>query len=402
MKILLVCQYFYPEQFRVNDICFALVKNGYEVTVLTGLPNYPSGTIDKKYRWFKKRKEMINGATVIRSSLIGRGKSTKRRLVLNYLSFVIAASIKALYMKKNFDLILVYQLSPVTMAIPGILLKKITKKPLIIYCHDLWPESLVARGILDDSRVYHFVLKISQWIYKSADEIFTSSKMFEQYFKEVIGIEKEVKYLPVYAESLFENIESQERQSDETNLVFAGNISEMQSIETIIFAANILKNESNILFHIVGDGSSKSKCEALSKELGLKNVIFHGKYPVTEMPRFYSMADAFLVTLKANKVISYTLPNKVQSYMAAGKPIIGAIDGETNLVIKEADCGLCVNAEDSEGLARVIKQFVCDKDKHQYYGENAKKYYDNNFSKKIYIMKINALLQEAIEQRRRK
>ncbi len=112
------------------------------------------------------------------------------------------------------------------------------------------------------------------------------------------------------------------------------------------------------------------------------------------------MADAFLVTLKANKVISYTLPNKVQSYMAAGKPIIGAIDGETNLVIKEADCGLCVNAEDSESLARAIKQFVCDKDKHQYYGENAKKYYDNNFSKKMYIMKINALLQEAIEQRR--
>jgi glycosyltransferase involved in cell wall biosynthesis len=395
MKILVVCQYFYPEQFRVNDICFELVKEGHDITVLTGLPNYPRGVVEEKYKGLKNRTEMINGVKVVRSWLFGRGEGTKR-LVANYLSFALSSTFKSLFLRKDFDLILVYQLSPVTMALPGILLKKLTKKPLVLYCHDLWPESIASAGISSDSKIYSILLKLSKWIYKKADYIFTSSKLFEEYFKGTLNVQKEFTHLPVYAEALFENINPVRKENDSINLVFAGNIGEMQSVETIIYAARELKYDRNIKFHIVGDGSSRIKCEDLAKQLELDNVTFHGQFPVTEMPRFYEMADAFLVTLKANKAISYTLPNKVQSYMAAGKPIIGSIDGETAIVISEADCGYCSPAEDSEKLARNIRKFADEKEKHLSYGQNAREFYDENFSKTKYLNKLNSLFKKII------
>jgi glycosyltransferase involved in cell wall biosynthesis len=396
MKILVVCQYFYPEQFRVNDICFELVREGHDVTVLTGLPNYPSGIVEKKYKGFKNRNEEINGVKVIRSWLLGRGKGSKK-LAANYLSFAVSSTFKALFIKRDFDLILVYQLSPVTMAIPGILLKKLTKKPLILYCHDLWPESIASAGISLESKIYSVLLILSKWVYNNANEIFTSSKLFEDYFKNTLNVQKKITHLPVYAETLFENIKQVRNENENINLVFAGNIGEMQSVETIINAAKELKGDQNIYFHIVGDGSSKTKCEELVNQLELNNVFFHGKHPVSEMPRFYGMADAFLVTLKANKVISYTLPNKVQSYMAAGKPIIGSIDGETQIVINESNCGYCSPAEDSIALANNIRKFAKEKEKHFDYGQNARKYYDNNFSKKKYMVRLNNLLTKILQ-----
>lgn len=395
MKIFVVCQYFYPEQFRVNDICFELAKEGHEVTVLTGLPNYPSGIIDEKYTWLKNQNEEINGVKVIRSWLIGRGKGTKR-LALNYISFAVFATIKSLFVKKDFDIILVYQLSPVTMALPGILLKKLTKKPLILYCHDLWPESIASAGISAESSIYSILLKISKWIYNSADYIFTSSKLFKEYFNSILEVYDNITYLPIYAEGLFEEIHSIEKNDEQIDLVFAGNIGEMQSVETIIYAANELKEEEYIKIHIVGDGSARAKCEELAKQLELTNIIFHGQYPVTEMPRFYAMADAFLITLKANKVISYTLPNKVQSYMAAGKPIIGAIDGETQIVINEAQCGLCSPAEDYREFANNIRKFYREKEKKSTYCKNSRNYYENNFSRKIYIEHLTSLLKKIV------
>ncbi|MEH6908008.1 glycosyltransferase family 4 protein [Neobacillus drentensis] len=394
MKILVVCQYFYPEQFRVNDICFELVKDGHNVTVLTGLPNYPSGVVDNRYKAFKNRTEIINGVKVIRSWLLGRGKGSLQ-LALNYVSFAISSTLKAMFIKRDFDIILVYQLSPVTMALPGILLKKLAKKPLILYCHDLWPESITSAGVSTEGFLYLVLLKLCKWIYRSADEIFISSQLFKEYFCNKLLIQSPITHLPVYAEALFEGIGSRVRQDDSINLLFAGNIGEMQSVETIILAANELKDAKHLFFHLVGDGSSRERCEELAGQLGLLNVIFHGQHPITEMPKFYEMADAFLITLKANKIISYTLPNKIQSYMAARKPIIGAIDGETQRVIIEANCGLCVTAENYLKLAEVIRQFVVEKDKHSFYGRNARDYYDRNFSKEKYMKRLKELLKSA-------
>ncbi len=396
MKILVVCQYFYPEQFRINAVCFGLVEMGHDVTVLTGLPNYPSGIVHSNYKWGRKRRENINGVEVIRAPLVGRGKGTFQ-LSLNYLSFALTASVKALFLQRDFDVIFVYQLSPITMAIPASRLKKLTGRPMLLYCLDLWPESISAAGIGHESSVYRVLLPMSRSIYKSADRIAVSSRMFEKYFEDTIGFDRSITYLPAYAESLFEGIEPNQDNSGITNLVFAGNIGEMQSVETIIMAAGELRECNDIKWHIIGSGSALERCKMLAREMELNNITFYGQRHISEMPLYYSMADAFLVTLKANRVISYTLPGKVQSYMAAGKPIIGAIDGETRMVIDEADCGLCCAAEDYGSLARIVKDFAQHKDKHLYYGANARAYYDEHFRKEDFMEKLVKLLKETKE-----
>jgi glycosyltransferase involved in cell wall biosynthesis len=284
----------------------------------------------------------------------------------------------------------VYQLSPVTMAIPAILYKKRFKVKILFYCLDLWPDSLAARGIKQNSIVYRFFLKVSRWIYRSADELLVSSSMFIDYFKNHLNIKTlQINHLPQYAIEVHkENLLDIPlgKVNGSYNFVFAGNIGFIQSVETIIFAANELKDFSNINFHIIGNGSNLINCQNLSKEFKLCNIKFYGRRPPEEMPYFYSMADAMLVTLKINNVISLTLPGKIQSYMAFSKPIIGAIDGETKVVIQKASCGFTCEAENYKELARLITEF-CTKNPNEIYqmGVNARKYYLDNFDKKLFM-----------------
>lgn len=404
MKILVVCQYYYPEPFRISDICETLVKHCHEVTVLTGLPNYPEGRILDEYRHGKKRNEIINGVKVIRSFEIGRGDS-HLRLFLNYVSFAISASLKAFFMKEKFDVILVNQLSPVLMAIPAMVYKKRRHKQMVIYCLDLWPDSLAAGGVSGESMVYRIFLNISKWIYSSADKILVTSSMFKDYYENVLSINSSnIEHLPQYAEDLFTQTKNETATeiaapSEEKiyKFVFAGNIGDMQSVDTIIKAANELRNYQNIQFHIVGDGSKSEECHNLTNSLGLENVKFYGRRPVQEMTGLYSMADAMLITLKDNKTLSYTLPGKIQSYMAAGKPIIGAINGEASRVIEESKSGLCCNAEDYTALSELILTF-CNYDNKEQMAINAQKYYEQHYSKDKFMDSLENALKELEER----
>jgi glycosyltransferase involved in cell wall biosynthesis len=383
MKILVVCQYYYPEPFRITDICETLSEKGHEVTVLTGLPNYPEGKVLDEYRNGKNRVEVLNGVKVIRTYEIGRGNS-KVKLFLNYFSFSVSASLKALLMKEKFDVVLVNQLSPVMMGIPAIVYKKIHKKKILLYCLDLWPDSLAAGGVKESSIIYKLFLKISKWIYSSADVIAVTSSSFKEYFRNTLRVNVDnVYHLPQYAEDMFtKSIEVPKKNN--FDFVFAGNIGDMQSVDTIVKAANELRDHKNINFHIIGDGSKLEECKSLSKKYGLDNIVFYGRRPLSEMPRFYGLADAMLITLKNNKTISYTLPGKVQSYMAARKPIIGAINGEANFVIKEADCGLCCEAENYNDLANLILNF-CNSERKEMMANNSFEYYRVNYSKEKFI-----------------
>ncbi|MCH7321020.1 glycosyltransferase family 4 protein [Solibacillus sp. MA9] len=383
MKLLVICQYYNPEPFRISDICESLVEKGHQVTVLTGLPNYPEGKVLDNYRYGKNRKEVINGVNVIRSFEIGRGNS-KVTLLLNYFSFALSASLKALFMKEKFDAVFVNQLSPVFMGVPAIVYKKKHKKKMLLYCLDIWPASLTAGGIKEGSIIYKFFHYISKWIYNSADNVAVSSGMFIDYLRETIGVKTEsILHLPQYAEKLFTEKKEVDR-SKHFNFVFAGNIGEMQSVQTIVKAAYELRNHTNIRFHIVGDGSKLAENKLLSKNLGLQNIIFHGRKPLSEMPKYYSLADAMLITLKNDNTISSTLPGKVQSYMASGKPIIGAINGETNQIIKEAQCGLCCEAEKYNELANIIVQF-CENSEKDQMAINSYDYYCKNYSKERFL-----------------
>lgn len=392
MKILVVCQYYHPEPFRITDICETLVKKGHQVTVLTGLPNYPEGKILSEYRFGKKRKEILNGVNIIRCFEIGRGKS-KIQLFINYVSFMIFGAIKAMFLKEKYDVVFVNQLSPVLMAVPAIIYKKMKKSRILLYCLDLWPDSLAAGGVNTNSNIYKVFYKISKWIYKSVDSIMVTSKMFKDYFVDVLQLnELNIKYLPQYAEDIFvENNRSLDsrKANDDINLVFAGNIGDMQSVETIIYAANEIKDDKQIKIHIVGDGSNYEVCKKLSEKLSLLNVVFHGRKPVNEMPSFYVMADAMLVTLKGNSNLSYTVPGKVQSYMAAGKPIIGSINGQTQKIINVSESGYCCGAEDFIALANIIIRFKKSDREHKVrMAQNSYDYYLNNFNKEKFFYKL--------------
>ena len=426
MKLLIICQYFYPEQFRVSDVSFKLAEMGHDVTVLTGLPNYPAGEIFNGYIWDSLPAEnfdhslgayieILSGVKVIRCHLSPR-KTGKVNLFRNYLSFIYQASKVARRMtlkgKSHFDKILVFQFSPVTMAIPAIIIKNKLKAPLLLYCFDLWPESIVSAGLPNHGSVYKSVLRLSRWIYSKADTLMISSQSFREYFEQKLNINKTIHYLPIYAEELFSdtavndeinnsddssvhaNRSDQEDRKGLVRLLFAGNIGKMQSMDTIIKAAHHVRDRSDIQFHIVGDGSALQKTISLSDELSLNNIIFHGRHPLEDMPKYYSMADAFLVTLKKDPFISYTLPGKVQSYMAFGKPIIASVDGEAHDIIRAAGCGLCCDAEDDKGLAELILKFAENKNNHRAYGDCSRLYYQSHFSEASFFAVLLQLLEE--------
>lgn len=396
MKVLVVCQHFYPEEFRINDICYELVKKGHDVTVLTGLPNYPKGKVYKEYKLFRRRKENHKGVDIHRSFLIGRGNSMIR-MIINYVCFALFGSLKALFIRKKFDVIYVYQLSPITMAWPAILLKKLTGKKMVIHCLDQWPISITIGGIKEESLLYKTIFKLSKWTYKQADLITISSKCFKKYFTDELKIkDKGLLYWPSYAESAYDNVH--QLIDEHFDLVFAGNIGPAQSVDTIIETANILKDYARIKIHIVGDGLCKEECEILAKKYKLKNVIFHGFHSVEKMPYFYGLADAFLITMADNYIVNNTLPAKIQSYMLAGKPIIGAVNGEVKEVIKEANCGLCCNSLDFKELANIIIKIYKHQNKLKEWGVNARKYYDKHFDKDKCISDLEVLFNDIIEK----
>lgn len=390
MKILVVCQYYYPEPFRITDICEELVKKGHRVTVITGTPNYPMGKIYKGYEKGKRKLETINGVKIHRCFTIGRKGGTVKRF-LNYYSYAFSSSIHALFLKNDFDVVLVNQLSPVMMAYAGIIYKMIHHKKLIMYCLDLWPASLCAGGVKQDSLIYKVFHKISASIYRKADRILVTSNMFKNYLCDELHISnKRVSYLPQYAEQIFDPVSCAKKPDDCIDLMFAGNIGKVQNVEIVLKVADKLRNRK-IRFHIVGDGTDLERLKKISNDIKLDNVVFHGRRPLELMPKYYSMADVMLVTMEDDPVLNLTLPGKVQTYMAAGKPIIGSINGEAAKVIAESGCGYCCKAEDVESLVNAITNMISE-NRIEQFAKASKAYYDKHFIKDSFIKALENVL----------
>ena len=395
MKILVVCQFYYPEQFRITDICEELVKRGHEVTVLTGLPNYPEGYVLKDYKNGKKRDEIINGVKVHRCFEIGRRKNVIFR-VLNYYSFALSAKRYAKRLKEEFDVVLVNQLSPIMMANAGIAYKKKHGVKLVMYCLDLWPASLSAGGIGSKSIVHKYFKKVSEKIYKQADKLLITSKRFAQYFEQEFGMVDNIEYLPQYSEEMFSPDNCKKEQSKEIDLLFAGNVGSAQSMDTILDCAKITADISNLTYHIVGDGSELQRCRKRAESESINSVVFYGRKELNEMPDYYKKADAMLVTLVDDANLARTLPGKVQTYMAAGKPIIGCANGETSDIILDAGCGYCSKAQDAFCMAENVRALCVDKEngRLEQFGKLARKYYEDNFSKQIFFEKLESVLKQ--------
>lgn len=398
MRILVVCQYFYPESFQINDICRELVRAGDQVTVLTGLPNYPSGRVPEEYRHGRSREETWEGVRVVRCFEIGRGRGAVR-LGLNYLSYCLSAARKARALREDFDVIFVYQLSPVLMAYPGVVMKKRIGKPLYLYCCDLWPESVKVTIREESSPIFRMAERISTALYRECDAIGVQSPAFFEYFERVHGIARQrLRYIPQYAD---ERYLTQELSLDNGvwDFVFLGNVGSAQGIDTIVAAAGMLEGAFRFEVHIVGDGSYLETAEGLVREAGLTGLVrFHGRQPVERMPEYYALADACLLTLTAGAgSVGGTIPSKLQGYMAAGKMVIGAIDGPARETIEEAGCGLCAGAGDAAGLAERMAELMRHPERYRDCGANGRRYFIRHFSRGEYMKKTRGILGDLVE-----
>ena len=396
-KILVVCQHYYPENFQITPICEQLVKDGYDVTILTGLPNYPTGIVPDEYKK-GHRDEIINGVHVVRGYEIGRTKGPLW-LAINYVSFTLSFLHKVNVLSGDFDIVLVYQLSPVLMALPGIKYANKHKVPLMIYCCDLWPESMKMYIKNEKNILFRIMKRMSQKVYSRADVLAVQSKSFIDYMEQTHGIKRDkMIYMPAFADETY--LETDFTSDDNlVDFVFLGNLGIAQNLISVLEAVNKIKDVPNFKVHFVGDGSCLGQMKEFVNNNGLEDIVqFYGRRPVEEMPKFYKLADACLVSLKADNATGLTLPSKVQGYMAAGLPIIGMIDGSAQEVIAEAKCGLCVNADDVDGFARVMKNFIENKEEYRDFGLNGRKYFKDNFNKRKLLDSIEKSIDNLIER----
>lgn len=399
MHIVVFSMMYAPDDFKINDIVLELIRQGHSVKVVTGLPDYATSHIPGEYRWFRKRHEKMVRYEVRRLPIIARRHGVLFRM-LNYLSYVVSGSIYALFCrKKGTDAILVYETSPIFQAIPALIFKKLAHRPLTLYCCDVWPACVQAWNVSEHSFFYRFSLRASRFIYRRCDTVAVSSRPFIPYLHEVCGVDKErMPYLPQHAEDLYSDICGVYEEDGCTDFLFAGNIGAVQDVECIIKATARLPGELPFKVHIVGAGSNLNACKHLVEQLSLQDkVVFHGRHPQSQMPRYYKMADCMLLTLRGGDMIGETLPAKAQSYLSVGKPIVGAIDGAGREMIIEADCGEGVPAGDDEALAAAMRRVIEHPAVYRQKGQNGRRFFEENYTKALFMQRLMALLQPADE-----
>ncbi|MCD4741053.1 MAG: glycosyltransferase family 4 protein [Desulfobacteraceae bacterium] len=411
MKLLIVTQYFWPENFRINDMVLGLKERGHEVKVLTGLPNYPGGRFFTGYKFFGPLFENYEDIPVFRVPLISRGNGTRIRLALNYLSFVFISCILGPFRRLgSVDLIFIYEPSPITVCLPALLLKKLKSAPVMFWMQDLWPESLSATGAVRSKKILKVVDTLVRFIYRACDLILVQSRAFVESIKRQGGDPNRILYFPNSAEKFYHPV-ILEKDAPERSVMpegfcvtFAGNIGAAQNFETILDAAEILKDHTEINWVIIGDGRMFPwvKSQVIKRNL-MKTVYLLGRYPVEAMPRFFALSDALLVTLKKELIFSLTIPSKIQSYLACGKPVIAALHGEGAKVIEEAGAGLTCPAENSKALAEaVLKMYKMSEKDRKYLGQKGSEYFKKHFEREMLLDRLCEWMNESYTKTRKR
>lgn len=411
MRICIFTNHFFPEDFKVNDIAFELQKEGFDVTVLTAIPDYPKGKYYDGYGLFKRRHEIVNGVEVYRLPIIPRGKGGGKRLILNYISYYICLRIFVFFHKffHKYDAVFVHLTSPFFVGNAAKALKKFQKIPMFFWTLDLWPESLISAGGITNPLIIKPQVNMVRKVYQNSDKILIGSKGFEKSICEKGDFKDKLVYFPNWAETEIEadsnfdlkSIRPFDNATDNDFIIlFAGNLGEAQNLDAIIDAAEILKENENIKFVFVGDGRKKEHLELLVKEKKLdKTVYLTGRFPLNTMSVFMKNSSVLLFSLKDEPCFNLTVPSKVQFYMAQGKPILAMINGDGADLVKEAKCGFVVPAGDSENLAKKINELsLMDKEILKGFGMNGKKYYETFFSKNLRVEQLKKLF-NSVEKR---
>lgn len=392
MKILIVSQYYYPEQFQINEIAPELVRRGHEVTVVCGLPNYPKGKIFEGYGTEDGRLKMEEeyfqrtGVKVIHCKNVPRGHNPVQ-LIRNYYSFAKESKKVVRMLSGDFDVVLGYQLSPISSMLAALEYKKLHGTPVVFYTLDIWPVSAEAMIHGKKNPIYWWVKSLSKRIYKGADRILVTSRPFIDYLNRKLGIPiDKLAYLPQHAGTEMLEMDLEAERNGIADFMFAGNLGKGQRVDVIIKAAKVLGVRKDYKIHLVGDGRMRQELEQMVKENGLEeNVVFYGNQKREDMPSFYKKADALLITLRGNNEVGNTMPGKLQMYMTTGKPIFGAINGAAAEVILQAQCGSCVKAGDYEGLAQLMEFYIKHPKEHDVCGANARRYFKANFTLEKYM-----------------
>lgn len=402
MRILVLSQYFWPETFIINDIVRTLTEQGHEVTVATGKPNYPDGKVFEGYRaWGTQRERYLNRVDVLRVPLWPRGQGGAKNLVLNYLSFVLAGLLFLPWMlrKREFDAILVFAPSPVTQAIPAILLRWLKKARLALWIQDLWPESLSATGFVKNPQLLKVVGWMVKCIYRYCDTLLVQSRAFVEPVMRYADRRKIVYYpnsIDVRCSAAVVAIPEalQAVLNEHFCVVFAGNLGTAQALDTLLQAAAHLRDDPQIRLVLLGSGSRLEWLKTQRNAHSLENLVLPGRFPVEAMSGIFQRSGALLVSLNDEETFAQTVPSKIQAYLAAGRPIIASINGEGARVVSEAKAGLTSPAEKVLPLVANIRAMKALGDvERAAMGLSGRRYFEENFDMTVQVQLLARYLQ---------
>lgn len=399
--MLIVSQYFPPEPFRVGDLAVALREKGHDVTVLTGYPNYPKGTLYEGYRIRLVQREDYHGVRVVRVPLYPNTSYSKVKRSLNYISYAFFASLLGPFLCGKVDRIIVFQLSPVTVGVPGVILRFLKRAPLLFWIQDIWPDSLVDSGMTGNKRIVFVLQWLVTFLYKHSDRIVVQSKGFIARVMESNVPADHITYLPNWAEDLYRvvppdhDLMACEGLQGYFNVIFAGNIGAAQGLDTLLVAAERLTGYDRIQFVVLGDGAKLSELQVEATRREIQNVKFLGRKPVDSMPAYFAAADALVVMLKRSPLFAITVPSKVQSYLACGRPLIAALEGSGAEVVAESGAGLVCEPEDPQALVdAVLSLYAMTVEERSRMAVSAREYYEYTFSRIRVMDQLDTILRD--------
>lgn len=396
-RVLLMTQWFDPEP-TFKGLVFAreLVAQGFEVEVVTGFPNYPGGRLYPGYKVKALQREVIDGVQITRVPLYpSHGQSGVGR-VLNYVSFAASLLLYSLFRAKKPDVIYAYH-PPLTVGMAAALARFLRRVPVVYDIQDMWPDTLKATGMFSNEKLLKLVSRICDWVYGNVDQIVVLSPGFKRLLIARGVPPSKIDVIYNWCSEDMMRVQSSFPppnfpDSSKFKVLFAGNMGKAQSLGTVIAAARLLREQADeVMFVFLGGGVEVSRLEALAKNEGLDNVRFLPGVSMTEVGAYLASADALLVHLKSDPLFSITIPSKTQAYMAAGKPILMAVDGDAADLVTNAGCGVVSESDDPHALAEAVLTLMrMTPEAREQMAENGREFYQRELSLRVGVERFGA------------